>query len=145
MASSRGMDPFIYTYGETHRLYYRKANNPGVQAYLNSLENDDRLCQVEEYSLSQGEQVSGFLLIDKRKNLEPVYKGLKQKYPDGLSIYFAEDIAMTGYYWLQSFHQEAVFGRAEPVCPEPWDLSLTWGTCTGIRREAFPLRCARCV
>jgi len=106
-----GIDPFLYTYGESHRLYYRRATNPGAQAYLDSLGKDSRLVQVDDFAIPASEHISGFLLIDSRKALEPVYHELKSRFPGDLSIYFAEDVSMRGYYWLQSFHQNANKGK----------------------------------
>jgi hydroxymethylpyrimidine pyrophosphatase-like HAD family hydrolase len=36
---------------------------------------------------------------------------LKQAFPDEINVYFAEDVSMKGYYWLQTFHQNANKGR----------------------------------
>ncbi len=107
LALPLGIDPFIYTLGEKHQLYYMNATNPGSRAYVKSLENDGRLCQVDVFKFQEEEQVSGFLLIDTYDRLKPVYQSLQEKYFDHLSLYFAEDVSMKGYYWLQSFHKEA--------------------------------------
>lgn len=104
------LHPFIYSYfsnGKGHRVYYRKAVNPGEKAYLTSLDGDGRLCQVDDFNLADDERVSGFLLIDNKKTLKPVYQALKKKYPDDISLYFAEDVSLKGYYWLQAYHQQA--------------------------------------
>ena len=106
-----GIDPFIYTLGEKHQLYYLNATNPGSQAYVKSLENDGRLCQVDRFVFQEEENVSGFLLIDTHDRLEPIYQSLKEKHFDHLNLYFAEDVSMKGYYWLQSFHQDASKGN----------------------------------
>ena len=111
MVEPHGIDPFIYTYGDTHRVYYRNATNPGARDYINSLDGDGRLQKVREYSFPESERISGFLLIDTREALEPVHRKLLARYADDLNIYFAPDVSNTGFYWLQSFHQEANKGR----------------------------------
>tara|TARA_B100000686_G_scaffold349820_1_gene444127 strand:- start:1286 stop:2143 length:858 start_codon:yes stop_codon:yes gene_type:complete len=111
LALSQDIDPFIYTFGEIHHLYYVNATNPGSQSYLKSLDGDERLCQVSQFAFPKEEKISGFLLIDTYKRLDPIYQSLKRKYHDHLNLYFAEDVSMKGYYWLQSFHQEASKGK----------------------------------
>ncbi len=115
LALPLGIDPFIYTLGEKHQLYYLNATNPGSQAYVKSLESDARLCRVNCFDFQEGEKVSGFLLIDMHDRLEHVYQSLKEKHFDHLNLYFAEDVSMKGYYWLQSFHQEASKGNMVEV------------------------------
>lgn len=105
------IDPFIYTYGELHRVYYREAHNPGSQAYVASLNSDPRLQQITQYDIPESERISGFLLIDEEKFLKPIFQSLKQTFPDEINVYFAEDVSMKGFYWLQSFHQDANKGR----------------------------------
>ncbi len=107
----RNIDPFIYTFGEKHKLYYQNASHPGSQAYIKSLEGDGRLHQVNSFEFQQEEKISGFLLIDTHDRLEPVYQSLRESHFDHLNLYFAEDVSMQGYYWLQSFHQEASKGN----------------------------------
>ena len=107
----RGIDPFIYTYGERHRVYFRSASNPGAQAYVASMTDDDRMQKVEEFIFSQSERISGFLLIDTGVTLEPVYNELRSLFTNDLNIYFAKDVSNTGFHWLQSFHQEANKGK----------------------------------
>ena len=111
LALPRGIDPFIYTFGEKHKLYYQRATNPGSQAYVKSLEGDGRLNQVNCFEFQEEEKISGFLLIDTHDRLEPIYQSLQEKHFDHLNLYFAEDVSMKGYYWLQSFHQEASKGN----------------------------------
>ncbi len=107
----RGIDPFIYTYGERHRVYFRSASNPGAQAYVDSMTDDDRMQKVEKFIFSQSERISGFLLIDTGVTLEPVYNELRSLFTNDLNIYFAKDVSNTGFHWLQSFHQEANKGK----------------------------------
>lgn len=111
LVEPRGIDPFIYTYGEKHRVYFRSASNQGAQAYIDSLADDERMQKVEEFVFCQSERVSGFLLIDTGVALEPVYNELRSLYVDELNIYFAQDVSNTGFHWLQSFHQEANKGK----------------------------------
>lgn len=111
LEQAQTIDPFIYTFGEEHQVYYRRVTNPGSIAYLASLEKDDRVKQVPEFIFQQDENISGFLLIGTMKNLESVYHCLKEKHFDHLNIYFAEDVSMKGYYWLQAFHHQANKGN----------------------------------
>ena len=112
LALPQKIDPFIYTYGgNVHRVYYRDAHNLGSQAYVASLNSDPRLKKVEQYDIPEDERISGFLLIDKEEILKPVFQSLKQSFPDEINVYFAEDVSMRGFYWLQSFHQDANKGR----------------------------------
>jgi len=111
MVMPRGIEPFIYTYGDRHRVYFKNASNPGAQAYVDSLASDDRMQKVDEFIFSQSERISGFLLIDTCEALEPVYNELCSLYVDDLNIYFAKDVSNTGFHWLQSFHQEANKGK----------------------------------
>ena len=87
------------------------ATNPGSIAYLDSLEKDGRVKHTEEFIFQEDENVSGFLLIGTMENLEPIYHCLQEKYFDHLNLYFAEDVSMEGYYWLQAFHQQANKGN----------------------------------
>ncbi len=106
------LDPFIYTVSSQHFLYYRRANNPGAQAYLDSLNGDGRLRQVEQFTFEENERISGFLLIDSVDVLEPIYIALKAKYFDKLAMYFAKDLYSDGYYWLQTYNKNATKGQA---------------------------------
>ena len=110
LVTPMGLHPFIYSYlsnGEKHRVYYRKAANHGAETYLASLEGDKRLCKVDDFKFSDEEKVSGFLLIDKKKVLESIHQELKRKFPQEISLYFAEDVSYKGYCWLQAYHKEA--------------------------------------
>lgn len=110
LVNPKGLHPFIYSYfsnGEKHRVYYRKTTNSGAENYLASLDGDKRLRKVDDFSFAMEEKVSGFLLIDKKKALNPTYQELKKKFPEEISLYFAEDVSRKGYYWLQAYHQEA--------------------------------------
>ena len=111
LAQAQTIEPFIYTFGGEHQVYYRHVTNPGSIAYLASLEKDKRVKQVPEFTFQKDENVSGFLLIGTMKNLEPIYHHLKEKHFDHLNSYFAEDVSMKGYYWLQTFHQQANKGN----------------------------------
>tara|TARA_Y100001936_G_scaffold48167_5_gene46844 strand:+ start:233 stop:1105 length:873 start_codon:yes stop_codon:yes gene_type:complete len=110
-AKTYAIEPFIYTFGGNHQVYYRETHNDGSLAYLNSLKKDDRVKQTPEFVFQEDENVSGFLLIGTRENLEPIYINLKEKHFDHLNLYFAEDVSMKGYFWLQSFHQQATKGN----------------------------------
>jgi 5-amino-6-(5-phospho-D-ribitylamino)uracil phosphatase len=111
LAQAQDTEPFIYTFGEENQVYYRHARNPGSIAYLASLEKDDRVKHNPEFIFQEDESVSGFLLIGTMENLESIYHSLQQKHFDHLNIYFAEDVSMKGYYWLQAFHQQANKGN----------------------------------
>ena len=107
LAQLNKIEPFIYTFGKQHQVYYRKATNIGSKAYLNSLKKDDRVKQVSNFLFQEDENISGFLLIGTRESLQPIYYRLKEKHFSHLNLYFAEDVSMKGYYWLQSFHRQA--------------------------------------
>ena len=111
LAKINKIEPFIYTFGNQHQVYYRKATKTVSTAYLNSLKKDDRVRQVSEFVFQEDENISGFLLIGTLENLNPIYRGLKENHFDDLNLYFAEDVSMKGYYWLQSFHQQANKGN----------------------------------
>jgi Cof subfamily protein (haloacid dehalogenase superfamily) len=111
LAQAQTIDPFIYTFGEEHKVYYRHVANPGSIAYLASLEKDDRVKQVPEFIFQENENVSGFLLIGTMDKLEPIYHCLMEKHFEHLNLYFAEDVSMKGYYWLQAIHQQANKGN----------------------------------
>ncbi|NIS88139.1 MAG: HAD family hydrolase [Nitrospinaceae bacterium] len=106
-----GLDPFVYTFDEKHRLYYRNSTNEGSSHYLKTLEGDGRLQYVEQYQFMDGESIAGLLLIDTPKVLEPVYRRLLDQYSDHLNLYFAKDIARPDYFWLQMFHHHADKGK----------------------------------
>ena len=107
LAQALDIEPFIYTFGEEHQVYYRHATNPGSIAYLTSLEKDGRVKHTPEFIFQEDENVAGFLLIGTMENLEHIHHCLQEKYFDHLNLYFAEDVSMKGYYWLQAFHQQA--------------------------------------
>ena len=124
LALPQDIDPFIYTFGKKHQLYYLNATNLGSQAYIKSLEGDGRLCQIPHFNFRDEEKISGFLLIDTHEQLEPIYKTLNEKYSDHLNLYFAEDVSMKGYFWLQSFHQEASKGNMVETLAKKIHVSL---------------------
>ena len=124
LALSRDIDPFIYTFGEKHHLYYLNATNPGSQSYVKSLGEDGRLCQVSRFDFREEEKISGFLLIDTYERLDPLYQSLNKKYYNHLNLYFAEDVSMKGYYWLQSFHQQANKGNMVKTLAKRLRISL---------------------
>jgi len=131
LALSRDIDPFIYTFEEKHHLYYLNATNPGSQSYVKSLDGDGRLCQVSRFDFREEERISGFLLIDTYERLDPVYQLLNKKYYGHLNLYFAEDVSMKGYYWLQSFHQQANKGNMVKILAKrmriPLDNTVVFG------------------
>lgn len=111
LAQAQDIEPFIYTYGQEHQVYYRYATNPGSIAYLASLEKDGRVKHTSEFIFQEDENVAGFLLIGTMENLKPIHHCLQEKHFDHLNLYFAEDVSMKGYYWLQAFHQQANKGN----------------------------------
>ncbi|MBT3921431.1 MAG: HAD hydrolase family protein, partial [Nitrospina sp.] len=94
------------------------------QAYVKSLEGDGRLCQVDHFQFQEDEKISGFLLIDTCDRLKPIYQSLQENHFDHLNLYFAEDVSMKGYYWLQSFHQEASKGNMIEVLAKKMGVPL---------------------
>jgi len=117
-------DPFVYTFDERHRLYYRNAVNEGSQAYLKSLEGDGRLQYVDEYQFTDGEQIAGLLLIDTPAVLAPVNRQLRERFPDNLNLYFAKDIAHPKFHWLQMFHHHADKGKMLRTLSQHLDTPL---------------------
>ena len=111
IAEAHNVEPFIYTYGDQHLVYYRGVNNLGAQSYIDIISSDQRANKVDEFVFSGCERISGFLLIDTGKVLEPVYAELISLYEDELNIYFARDISNPKFHWLQSFHLEANKGK----------------------------------
>ena len=105
------VEPFIYTYGEEHFVYYKSVNNRGAQSYVDIISSDKRAQKVDEFIFSENEQISGFLLIDRSEVLGPVYAELNSLYADELNIYYARDVSNPEFHWLQSFHQKASKGR----------------------------------
>jgi hypothetical protein len=124
MSLDRGIDPFIYSYGNRHQVYYRAAVNPGARNYLSSLDGDDRLQYVRNYAIGAQEQVSGVLLIETHGALSPIYDLLREKYTDDLNIYFAEDVATPGYFWMQIFHRNAGKGKMLEILARQLDIPL---------------------
>ncbi len=118
-------DPFVYTFDERHRLYYRNATNEGSQAYLKSLEGDGRLHYVDEYQFTDGEQIAGLLLIDTPAVLDPVHRQLRKRFPDNLNLYFAKDIARPKFHWLQMFHHHADKGKMLRTLSQHLDTPLS--------------------
>lgn len=118
-------DPFVYTFDERHRLYYRNATNEATQAYLKSLEGDGRLQYVDEYQFKDGEQIAGLLLIDTPAVLAPTYRLLRKRFPDNLNLYFAKDIARPQFNWLQMFHHHADKGKMLRVLSQQLDTPLS--------------------
>ncbi len=119
------LDPFIYTYGKRHKLYYRNTPNPGTMNYFNHLEGDGRLHKIKKYEFLEEESIAGFLLIDTFQTLEPIYHSLLDQYPEDLNLYFAEDIEMPGYYWLQMFHRNADKGSMLKKLADHLSIPLT--------------------
>ncbi|MFQ5672071.1 MAG: HAD family hydrolase [Nitrospinales bacterium] len=109
LAGSMGVDPFIFN--QANRVYFRGVTNPGSQNYVREQGGNGRLQRVSHYDFLKSEDISGSLFIDSRAVLEPLYLALKEKYPADLNLYFAEDIAVRGHYWLQVFHRSANKGR----------------------------------
>ena len=90
LVEPREIAPFIYTYGDNHSVYYRSINNFGAQKYINSVSSYKNIKQVDEFIFSEYERISGFLLIDTKINLEPIYNKLLSLYRDELNTYFAQ-------------------------------------------------------
>jgi len=120
-----GIDPFIYTYGDKHRVYYRNARNLGAQAYIDSLAGDDRAQKVDEFVFYRSERISGFLLIDTDIALKPIYNELCSLYTNKLNIYFARDVCNSDFHWLQIFHQEASKGKMLKRMAQYLDIPLS--------------------
>ena len=111
IADGHNIEPFIYTYGDKHLVYFRRINNLGAQAYLDIISSEQRAHKVDSFSFPISEHISGFLLIDTQEALEPVNAKLRSLYENELNIYFAPDVSNPEFCWLQSFHQEANKGK----------------------------------
>jgi len=111
IVDDHNIEPFIYTYGDKHLVYYRRVNNFGAQSYLDIVSSEQRAHKVGSFFFPDDERISGFLLIDKGEVLEPVYAKLKSLYVNELNIYFAPDVSNPEFCWLQSFHQDANKGK----------------------------------
>ncbi|MEC7641146.1 MAG: HAD hydrolase family protein, partial [Nitrospinota bacterium] len=109
LASSLKVDPFMFS--PANRIYHREISNPGSQNYVEEQGSNGRLHYVTDFNFLKTEEVSGSLFIGNRQALEPLYRGLKERYSTDLNLYFAEDITMREYYWLQVFHRNADKGR----------------------------------
>ena len=118
-------DPFVYTFDERHRLYYRNATNEGTQAYLKSLEGDGRLHYVDEYQFPDSERIAGLLLIDTPAALAPIHRTVKERFPEDLNLYFAKDIARPQFNWLQMFHHHADKGKMLRKLSQHLDIPLS--------------------
>lgn len=118
-------DPFIYTFDEQHRLYYRNATNEGSQAYLKSLEGDNRLQYVDEYQFTDREQIAGLLLIDTPTTLDSTHSQLLEQYPELLNFYYAKDIIHPKFNWLQMYHHHADKGTMLRTLSEHLDTPLS--------------------
>jgi len=125
IVETHNVEPFIYTYGEEHFVYYKAVNNRGAQLYVDIISSDKRAQKVDEFIFSENEQISGFLLIDRSEVLEPVYAELKSLYTDELNIYFARDVSNPEFHWLQSFHQKASKGKMLKQMTRHLDIPLS--------------------
>ena len=125
IAETHNIEPFIYTYGDQHLVYYREANNLGAQSYINTISSEQRAHKIDDFVFSEHERISGFLLIDKGEVLEPVYAELSSLYEDELNIYFARDVSNPKFHWLQSFHQEANKGKMLKKMTQHLGISLS--------------------
>ena len=125
IAETHNIEPFIYTYGDQHLVYYREVNNLGAQSYIDIISSDQRANKVDDFIFSEYERISGFLLIDSREALEPVYAELSSLYKDELNIYFARDVSNPKFHWLQSFHQDANKGKMLKKMTQHLGISLS--------------------
>ena len=125
IAETHNIEPFIYTYGDQHLVYYREANNLGGQSYIDTISSEQRAHKIDDFVFSEHERISGFLLIDTGEVLEPVYAELSSLYEDELNIYFARDVSNPKFHWLQSFHQEANKGKMLKKMTQHLGISLS--------------------
>ena len=125
IVETHNVEPFIYTYGEEHFVYYKGVNNRGAQSYVDIISSDKRARKVDEFIFSEHERISGFLLIDTSEVLEPVYAELNSLYEDELNIYFARDVSNPEFHWLQSSHQEASKGKMLKQMTRHLDIPLS--------------------
>ena len=113
-ANSEILDPFVYSFDRYHSVYYRNITNQGSKNYLNyikKINNGNRLKHIESYKFLSAINIAGLLFIDIKSKLVPLYKKIQKLQKENLNIYFAEDIAVEGHYWLQIFDSQANKGN----------------------------------
>ncbi len=113
-AGNENLDPFVYTFDKTHTVYYRNVTNPGSKNYvdyINKISNDSRLKHIDDYEFLSDMTIPGLLFIDTYSKLAPIHEKIQKLQKANLNVYFAEDIAVEGYYWLQVFDGQANKGN----------------------------------
>jgi 5-amino-6-(5-phospho-D-ribitylamino)uracil phosphatase len=113
-ASRENIDPFVYTFDKTHNVYYRNVTNPGSQNYvdyINKISNENRLKHIKDYEFLSEMTIPGLLFIDTYLKLAPLHEKIQALQNAGLNVYFAEDIAVAGHFWLQVFDGQANKGN----------------------------------
>jgi Cof subfamily protein (haloacid dehalogenase superfamily) len=127
-ASQLKLDPFVYTFDKKHTVYYRNVTNPGSQNYvdyINKISNENRLQYTDKYDFLADMTIPGLLFIDTYSNLAPLHEKILEKYGDELNIYFAEDIAVEGHFWLQVFDGKANKGNMLKQLTQKLGIPLT--------------------
>jgi 5-amino-6-(5-phospho-D-ribitylamino)uracil phosphatase len=113
-ASKENIDPFVYTFDRTHSVYHRNITNPGSQNYvnyINKISNETRLKHIRDYEFLSDKTIPGLLFIDTYSKLAPLNEKIKEIKNANLNVYFAEDIAVEGHFWLQVFDGQANKGN----------------------------------
>ncbi len=113
-ANKKNLDPFVYTFDTTHTVYYRNITNPGSQNYvdyINKISNESRLKYIDSYEFLADLTIPGLLFIDTYSKLAPLHEKIQNLKNATLNVYFAEDIAVRGHYWLQIFDGKANKGN----------------------------------
>jgi len=113
-ASKENIDPFVYTFDKTHTVYYRNVTNPGSQNYvdyINKISNESRLQHIDDYKFLSDMTIPGLLFIDTYLKLAPLHEKIQSLKNANLNVYFAEDIAVAGHFWLQVFDGQANKGN----------------------------------
>ncbi len=126
-ASKENLDPFVYTFDKTHTVYYRNVTNPGSKNYvdyINKISNDSRLKHIKAYDFLSEMTIPGLLFIDTRLKLAPLHEKIQALQNADLNVYFAEDIAVEGHYWLQVFDGQANKGNMLKKLAQKLDTPL---------------------
>lgn len=95
--------PYVSACNESEdKLFYGDVINEGMQLLLNDKikQDDKRLNQVQDINCVLSNKIVGFTVINKEKELTPIFKILKEKYGKLLRFTFEEDQYYPGWHWL---------------------------------------------
>lgn len=107
--------PYVSTFdGEKNNLYYKEANNYGMQWYLNDRikVKDKRLNQIKDFRQVINEHVVCFTIINEKEKLIELEEDLKCRYSDELEMHIMENQYSPGWYWLSIYNKNATKAKA---------------------------------